>query len=182
MLLLGGVGIPFFPEDATLILCGLLIQVDVIKPVQALIVVFAGIVIADYVIYTFGRKYGRMAITHRWFNRLLPPSKLFEIEKKFHRHGILIILFGRHLIGIRVQIILASGIMKMPRLKFILTDAFTSLFTIAAWVAVGYAGGHSLQDIGINMRNLVFIASTISILFIGGYFVLKFVNRQHYSS
>src|SRR5208283_2639554 len=161
LLLLGGVGIPFFPEDATLILCGLLIQAEVIKPVQSLCVVYAGILIADYVIYAFGRKYGRMAITHRWFHRFLPPSKLPELEGKFNRHGILIIMFGRHLMGVRVQIILAAGIMKMPKMKFILTDAFTSLFTISAWVAVGYAGGHSLQDIGGNIRNLAFIASII---------------------
>ena len=182
LLLLGGMGVPFFPEDATLILCGLLIQAGVIEPVQSLCVVYAGILIADYAIYAFGRKYGRMAITHRWFHRFLPPSRLPEFEDKFNRHGILIIMFGRNLMGVRVQIILASGIMRMPKMKFLLTDAFTSLFTISAWVAVGYVGGHSLQDIGGHTRNLIFIASMIVVLFFGGFFVFNYIKKRNINS
>jgi membrane protein DedA with SNARE-associated domain len=59
LLLLGGIGFPF-PEDATLILCGFLISTHVVNPVYALLVVYAGLLAADFSLYLVGMKYGRM--------------------------------------------------------------------------------------------------------------------------
>ena len=55
LLILGGVGLPF-PEDATLILCGLLISTHVIRPIPALLTVYAGLLIADLTLHFIGRK------------------------------------------------------------------------------------------------------------------------------
>ncbi|MDI6727600.1 MAG: hypothetical protein QMD44_01570, partial [Thermodesulfovibrionales bacterium] len=59
LLILGGIGFPF-PEDTTLILCGFLISTHVVKPVPALLVVYAGLLITDFSLYFVGKKYGRM--------------------------------------------------------------------------------------------------------------------------
>ena len=117
MLILGGIGIPF-PEDATFILCGLLIQEELVKPVPALLTVYIAVLIADFILYLFGRKYGRMVICHRWFQKLLSPERLAMLEEKYKKKGIFLILFGRHFIGLRAQIFLVSGIMRMHPLNF----------------------------------------------------------------
>jgi len=133
--------VPFFPEDATFILCGFLIQARTVKTVPALLVIYIGVLIADFIIYSFGRKYGRMVVCHRWFHRFLSPEKLTDLEDRYKRKGIFFILLGRHFIGLRTQIFIVSGIMRMHPLKFLLADAATVIFTIAVMVSIGYVGG-----------------------------------------
>lgn len=148
LLIVGGVGVPFFPEDATLFLCGMLIKASTVKSFPALLVVYAGLLIADFAIYSLGRRYGRQVVTHRRFHKLLSPERFARLEKRFLRHGSTFILVARNIIGLRVQMFLVSGIMRMPRWKFILTDALASVLTLAIWVSAGYAGGHGLKGLG----------------------------------
>ena len=98
LLILGGIGLPL-PEGGTLILCGILISTKVIKPGYALVIVYSGILIGDYLFYSFGRKYGRMIIKHRVFRKLLPTHRLEMLENKLNRWGILFIMIGSLLIG-----------------------------------------------------------------------------------
>ncbi|MBT9537288.1 MAG: DedA family protein [Nitrospirae bacterium] len=144
LLILGGIGFPF-PEDATLILCGFLISHDVVKPIPALLVVYSGLLIADLSLYFVGKKYGRQIVIHKRFHKIISPERLSMLEDKFNKKGILIILMGRHLIGLRAQIFLVAGIMRMSALKFLMADAVSSILTIVLMVGAGYMGGNSLQ-------------------------------------
>ena len=116
LLILGGIGLPF-PEDATLILCGFLISHSIVKPVPALLIVYSGLLIADVFLYGVGRKYGRMIVTNKRFRRIISPERLLTLEEKFNKKGSLLILFGRHILGLRAQLFLVAGVMKMPPLK-----------------------------------------------------------------
>jgi len=180
LLILGGIGLPF-PEDATFILCGFLIQAQTVKTVPALLVIYLGVLIADFILYSFGRKYGRMVVSHRRFHRFLSPEKLTDLEKRFKRKGIFFILLGRHFIGLRAQIFIVSGIMRMHPLKFLLTDAVAVTFTIAVMVSIGYAGGHSLKDLGIDVGNTEYVAYFLLMSFIMGYIVLKYIRKRRRS-
>jgi membrane protein DedA with SNARE-associated domain len=178
LLILGGIGVPLFPEDATFILCGFLIQARTVKTVPALLVIYIGVLIADFILYSFGRKYGRMVVCHRWFHRFLSPEKLTELEGRYKRKGIFVILFGRHFIGLRVQIFIVSGIMRMHPLKFLLADAVTVIFTIAVMVSIGYVGGHSLKDLGIHISKTEYLAIFCLASFITGWLVFKYIQKK----
>ena len=143
LLIIGGIGFPF-PEGGTLILCGLLISTNVIKPIYTLVIAYSGVLIGDFLFYSFGRKYGRMIVTHRMFRKILSPKRLEMLAAKFNKWGILFIFFGGRLIG---EIFLVAGILKMPRWKFIIIDALSSLLTVIIWIGLGYMGGHILQII-----------------------------------
>ncbi|MEW6110282.1 MAG: DedA family protein, partial [Nitrospirota bacterium] len=143
LLILGGIGFPF-PEDTTLILCGFLISTHVVKPVPALLVIYSGLLIADLFLYFVGKKYGRKIITHKRFRKIVSPERLAALEDKFNKRGIFVVLFGRHLVGLRPQIFLVAGVMRMSALKFIMADAVSSIFTIALMAGAGYMGGNSL--------------------------------------
>ncbi|OGW46444.1 MAG: hypothetical protein A2Y66_07940 [Nitrospirae bacterium RBG_13_41_22] len=143
LLIIGGVGFPF-PEGGTLILCGLLISANVIKPIYTLVIAYSGVLVGDFLFYSLGRKYGRMIITHRIFRKIVSPKRLEMMEDKFNKWGILFIFIGGRLIG---EIFLVAGILKMPRWKFIIIDALSSLFTVVIWIGLGYVGGHTLQII-----------------------------------
>ena len=55
LLIFGGIGFPF-PEGGTLILCGLLISTNVIKPIYILVIAYSGVLIGDFLFYSFGRE------------------------------------------------------------------------------------------------------------------------------
>lgn len=178
LLILGGIGVPFFPEDATFILCGFLIQAQAVKTVPALLVIYIGVLIADFIVYSFGRKYGRMVVCHRWFHRFISPEKLQDLEERFKKKGIFVILFGRHFVGLRVQIFIVSGIMRMHLWKFLLADGVTVIFTIAVMVSIGYLGGHSLKDLGIDISKSDYLAIFLLASVVIGYLIFKYVQKK----
>lgn len=59
LLILGGLGFPF-PEDGILTISGLLIAHGVIKLTPAFLIMYPSLLIADFILYSIGRKYGRM--------------------------------------------------------------------------------------------------------------------------
>lgn len=181
LLILGGFGLPF-PEDATLILCGFLISQGIIKPVPALLIVYTGILLSDLTLYTIGRKYGRRIVTHKKFHGILSPEKFSVYEERFKKRGILFILFGRHLIGLRTKIFLVAGIVHLPVLKFVITDAVSSMLTIAVMVIIGYTGGNSLQIILKDMRRVehLILFAVLTIFAIGFiiFLILRYRNSK----
>jgi len=173
LLIIGGIGFPF-PEGGTLILCGLLISTNIIKPMYTLVIAYSGVLIGDFLFYSFGRKYGRMIITHRMFRKILSPKRLEMLADKFNKWGILFIFIGGRLIG---EIFLVAGILKMPRWKFIIIDALSSLFTVVIWIGLGYLGGHTLQiireDIARIEHILVYFLISIVMYFIFRHLLLS---------
>lgn len=175
LLILGGIGLPF-PEDATLILCGFLLSQKIIKPMPALFVVYSGLLIADLLLFHFGRKFGRKIVTHKRFHRILSPERFSKIEGQFKRRGSLFILFGRHFIGLRAQIFLTAGVMRMSVLKFFIADAVSSIFTIAIMVGAGYAGGNSLQVIKKDISRIEHVAVFVLIIMLVIYLFSRYVG------
>lgn len=178
LLILGGIGLPF-PEDTTLILCGFLISTEVVKPVPALFVVYSGLLITDLFLYSMGKKYGNKIVHHKKFKKILSPARLLKLEEKFHKGEIFFILFGRHLVGLRAQIFIVSGVMKMHPLKFFIADAFSSLFTIILMVGAGYAGGNSFQVIKKDITKVEHIAILLIISLIVIFIFYKFYRYRH---
>ena len=82
-------------------------------------------------------------------------------------------MIGRHIIGIRVQLFLAAGVIKMPLPRFILVDGLSSTLTIALMTGIGYMGGSSLDAIE---KNVARIEHYLALGLIAGllvYFILK---------
>jgi len=177
LLLLGGIGLPF-PEDTTLILCGFLIFNGVVKPAPALLAVYIGVLVTDLLLYFAGKKYGRMVVTHKRFRRIISKERLSVLEEKFSRKGILVVLFGRHIVLLRSQILLVAGVMRMPLSKFLAADAFSASLTIALMVGAGYMGGNSYdiikKDITRIEHLLIFLAVTILAL----YLLLRYIRSM----
>jgi len=177
LLILGGIGLPF-PEDATLILCGILISTQVVRPIPALLTVYVGLLMADLTLHFIGRKYGRQIVTHRWFHKWISPERLSFLEEKFNRRGILFILLGRHLAGLRAQLFLASGILRMPTLKFLASDAVSSLFTMALMIGAGYWGGNILKFLKGGLVRIEHIAVLVIIVSIIIYSFMRYLKPK----
>ena len=172
LLILGGLGLPL-PEDATLMLCGFLLFNGTVKPVPAFLVVYAGLLLADVMIYWFGRTYGDAITGHRWFQKLISQQRLEELKERFRKRGLVYILIGRHIIGIRVQLFLAAGVIKMPLPRFILADGLSATLTIALMTGIGHMGGSSLDAIGTNVARIEHFLALGLIAGLLVYYILK---------
>jgi len=177
LLILGGVGLPF-PEDATLILTGFLVAQNVIKPVQAFLAVYCGLLISDFFLYWVGKKYGRMLVLHKRFQKIISRDQLSRLEERFKRSGVWVVLIGRHFLGLRAQIFLVAGVMRMSAIKFLLADGATSLFTIGLMGGIGYAGGNSVEILKKNVKRIEHIAILILAILVTAWIVYKYFKTK----
>lgn len=134
-----------FPEEGVLILSGLLIAHGVIKLVPAVAVIYPSLLIADLTLYSIGRRYGRMIVEHKRFSKMISPATLSRFEERFARWGALMVFAGRHFVGFRAPMFLISGIVRIPRAKFLIADGLSAIVTTSITLALGYYGGHSLM-------------------------------------
>jgi membrane protein DedA with SNARE-associated domain len=165
LLIFGGIGFPF-PEDATLLLSGFLLANETIKPLPAFLVVYSGLLLTDFFLYSVGKKYGRRLVEHRRFQRILSLDQLSKLEEKFKKWGTYVVFFGRHIAGLRAQIFLVAGVMRMSTIKFLVADAISALFTIGLWGGVGYLGGNSIQVLKKDITSMEHIAIVVLVILI----------------
>jgi membrane protein DedA with SNARE-associated domain len=173
LLVFGGLGLPF-PEDATLILCGVLIATGVVRLTPAVITVYAGVLAADLALYYIGYRFGRQVIERRGFRKVITPARIEYIEDKFRRRGVLLILVGRHIVGLRVQLIIVAGIMRMKAWRFLLADSVSAVFTVAALVFVGYKGGESIN---VLKRDITRVEHIVAVIAVAGFIIYLFYKH-----
>jgi membrane protein DedA with SNARE-associated domain len=163
LLILGGIGLPF-PEDTTLILSGFLVAREAITPLPTFLTVYAGLLASDFFLYLVGKKYGRMVVEHKRIQKIISPDRLSKIEEKFKKGDVWVILIGRHFLGLRAQIFLVAGVMRMPTIKFLIADATTALLTIALMGGIGYVGGNSIQILKKDLTRIEHIAIIVLVI------------------
>ena len=177
LLILGEIGLPF-PEDATLILSGFLIAQKVTKPVPTVMVVYCGLLLTDFSLYWVGKKYGRKVIEHKRFRRILSAEKLLTLEEKFKKWGIYVVFVGRHFLGIRAQIFLAAGVMRMSALKFIMADAASAILTMTLMVGIGFWGGNSIEILQKDVKRIEHIGILVLAILFTGWIIYKYFRKR----
>lgn len=177
LIIAGGLGLPF-PEDATLILSGFLISHNIAMAVPALLTVYFAVIIADVILYSFGRRFGPKVTGHPRFSRLLSKDRLEAIEDTFRKRGVTLILVGRHLVGLRAQLFIVAGVMKMPIPVFIAADACSSLITIAFMVGAGYLGGDSLQVLRKDLSRIEHAAIVLFVAALALFVVVRYFRSR----
>ena len=180
LLILGEIGFPF-PEDATLILGGFLTAHEVIKPLPAFFVAYSGLLITDFLLYSAGKKYGRSIVEHKRFHKIISPERLSKLEEKFKKWGGLVIFLGRHVWGLRAQIFLVAGVMKMSAIKFLMADGIAAFFTIALWGGIGYLGGNSLQVLKKDVTKIEHIGVVVLVLLLFGGIIFRYFRNNRKS-
>jgi membrane protein DedA with SNARE-associated domain len=177
LLILGGVGFPF-PEDAVLIMSGLLIAHDVIKLIPAVLIIYPSLLIADFILYSIGRKYGRMIVEHKRFSKIVSPATLSKLEEKFTRWGALTVFLGRHIVGFRAPIFLISGVMRIPRSKFLIADGLSAIITISFNLGLGYLGGNSLLVLRKDITRVDYILILALVILVAGWIFLRYFRDR----
>jgi len=179
LLILGGIGLPF-PEDATLLLSGVLVAQGIIEPVDTILVIYLGLLLTDFFLYTMGKKYGRWVVEHHRFHRIISREIILKVEEKFKTWGPWAIFFGRHVIGLRAQLFIVAGVLRIPAIKFLVVDVISAAFTIAIWGGIGYWGGNSIPIWVKDLKRIGHIGGIVALglLVCGAIFWLLRMNRK----
>jgi len=177
-LTLGGIGLPF-PEDGVLLLSGFLIAHGTIKLFPTFLAVFPILIVTDFFIFTVGRRYGRMLVRHKRFGRLISPEKLLKLEEKFRRRGAWVVLFGRHILGLRTPIFLAAGVTRMSVTKFLIVDAATAFLTIALfWGGIGILGDDRIGRLTNEAAKIGHLAMVVFLILLAGWIGYWYWKRR----
>ncbi len=176
LLVLGGLGLPF-PEDATLLLCGIFIATGIVSPAAGLIASYAGLISMDIFLFHIGKKYGTKVTSNKKFRRILTQERLLKLEQKFSKWGLFFLLVGRQLVGLRAQLFLACGTLNMPYFKFIAADMISAILTMAIMVGIGYAGGNSIDAFAKDIHRIGDAAVAVVVVFIFFFFFYKYIKR-----
>jgi len=177
LLILGGIGLPL-PEDTTLILCGFLVSNNILKPFPAFIVIYLGLLSADFFLYSVGKKYGRKIVTHKRFNKIISLETLSKLEDRFKKRGILLVMLGRQIIGLRAQFMLVSGVMGVSAFKFMIADAISSIFAIVLWGGIGLIGGNSLEIIRKDIKRIEHIGILLAIIILSIFLLVRYFKSR----
>ena len=175
LLFLGDIGLPF-PEDTILILSGFLIAQGVTKPLPTLLVVYSGLLLTDFVLYLAGKKYGRRIIEHKRLHKIISQDRLRKVEEKFERWGVLVVFFGRHLLGVRAQVFLVAGVMRMPPVKFVMADAASAILTVTLMVGIGYLGGNSIEVLKKDMARIEHVLVVLFIMLLVSWIIFRYLK------
>src|SRR5881394_3490248 len=91
-----GIGIPPCPEEAGILYAA---SVNALHPEVrwpfAWLATALGIMAADSVLYGIGRRWGRRLFEYRWVQKLMSTQRRQRIEKRFHKHGLKLLVLAR---------------------------------------------------------------------------------------
>ena len=175
LVVLGVLGFPF-PEDATLILCGFLSFKGTVAPLPAISLVYTAVLAADLLLYEVGRRYGRRLLFHPVVGRFLSEDRIRTFESGFRSRGALIILLGRHLVGLRAQLFIAAGMLKVRRRAFLFYDALSATLTVALFAGIGYLGGNSIDALRKDIARVEHVVLLVAIAAFVSYMLFKYVR------
>jgi membrane protein DedA with SNARE-associated domain len=145
VLLAGGVGLPF-PEDLTLLGAGALAQPGLLRLTDVVLVGFAGVVTADWILYGLGRCYGAEIVGHPRLGRLLGVHRIDAVRGAVMRHQARAVFFARFVLGTRIVTFLAAGTFGVSAVRFALAEAAGSAIFVPAMATFGYLfADHALR-------------------------------------
>jgi membrane protein DedA with SNARE-associated domain len=140
-------GVPLFiPGDAFLAYVGHRLPHNVPVFLAAWIGFVLAVTFGATNLYLLSRRYGRRLLEHRVASFLhLTPARLDSAESSFRRWGPWALIFGRHILGLRVPLTVAAGVLKLPYRTFAISVAVSSAAWAGVFLLLGLLFGNSVE-------------------------------------
>ena len=145
VIVLGNIGVPV-PEEAVLVLAGLLIWKQKLWFPAVLIVGILSAVLGDNLGYWVGRSYGRATINRYGQKLFITSERLDKMRKFLNHHGQLGVFLARFIPGVRFMAGPLTGIAGMPFGRFFVANTAGAAVYVPLMVALGYAVGLGFAD------------------------------------
>lgn len=126
------------PEEATLMAAGALVRAGIIHLGEAAVLCMAVLIVSDLVYFGLARYVGSPLLERRPFRRILPPARRQRLERLFARYGLLVILGGRQVTGLRTAVLAMAGLNRMPLARFLAVDVLALSASGSLMLGLGY--------------------------------------------
>lgn len=187
ILAIASLGLPI-PEDVPLIVAGVILKThpEVASWPGACIAGLCGIMVGDLVLYTFGRRWGRDVVLHRWFRSIITRRRFDKMADRFHRWGVWMCFFGRFFVGVRAVMCITAGATRFPYWKFFIADFCGALLSVPAFIWLGYHFAYMLPTLVAYLGRFQWIAIGLVVLAVALYVLFEWrrmrgmrrINRQ----
>jgi len=149
LLVAGGIGFPV-PEDLTLLGAGVLAHERILGLRTVIAVGFLGVVVADWIIYLVGRRYGGAIVKNPFLARLFGASRVDAVRQAVERHGARAVFAARFVLGFRIATFFAAGSFRVPVIRFAIAEAAASAIFVPAMVTLGFLFSHQVDRVARN--------------------------------
>lgn len=122
----------FASEDLATVSGGLLAAGGTVSLPLAFLAVFLGIWVGDFGIYAIARVAGPPVLARKWFQKLVPPSRIAASEAWFREKGWVAIAFSRFMPGTRVAVYASAGLLRMSMITFLAISGVAAFLWVAA--------------------------------------------------
>jgi membrane protein DedA with SNARE-associated domain len=98
-------------------------------------------------LYLISRRFGRRLAEGRFAQFVhLSPDRLQRAERWFERYGVIAIIFGRHIPGLRIPITVAAGVFRVRWPVFAASVAVSTSIWAGVFIVVGINFGPRLEQ------------------------------------
>jgi membrane protein DedA with SNARE-associated domain len=154
LLSLSGLGLPI-PEEVVVVTAGFLSHDgEIFKWQYAYLACLGGALAGDIVVYSIGRYLGHGFFKrYPWFARLMHEEREAKMEQVIQKHGLKVFFVARFLVGVRVPLYLAAGVVRMSWPRFLLINFFCATTVVSFTFWLGYRYGNSVVETIRNSQN-----------------------------
>lgn len=192
MMLASAFGLPI-PEEVTLISVGLIAYMGShpspdfqppypgatgVNPHTAALVCFLSVVVADFLIYAIGRKWGRKMLKSPRFQKMFSEEVLGKVERWTHKYGSFAVFLFRFTPGVRFLGHIASGMLHFSIVRFVLIDGFAALISVPTQIYLVSHFGESILS-GLKKFKIVIFAIIGLILL---YLLAKKIKEKYFTN
>ena len=133
------------PEDIIIVTSGILAQRGIFNIYTSFVVLFAGILLGDYIIYAIGRYNQKSIQKNKYFKKIMTEKRSLKVESGFDKYGDSVIFIARFLPGVRTAVFFSAGLYKVSARKFLLLNGIAAFISIPIWLIIGYWFGSKLE-------------------------------------
>ena len=141
---LTGCGMPI-PEEAAIVVAGVLSSQDQLDWRIAFSVCLAGAVVGDSCMYAIGYRWGHGIFTsHPRFAKLFASENEQQFQKAVEAHALKVMLLARFLVGIRAPVYVMTGVVRLPFRRFLLYDVISASLVVGVVFGLSYLFGEQV--------------------------------------
>ncbi|MFT4704999.1 MAG: membrane protein DedA with SNARE-associated domain [Bradymonadia bacterium] len=140
-----GLAIPV-PEDLVLVYAGVMLRHGELEWVPTFIAICAGVWVRDIAAYLIGRVAGDWLFDQPWGKRIFPPARIEKTRKMVTERGLMAVVIGRLLIGMRVPVFMVCGSMRIGFRRFMIVDGIGVVLTTPILIGLGWKFGEPLFE------------------------------------
>jgi membrane protein DedA with SNARE-associated domain len=138
---------PPIPSEAILPLAGYLVGQGELSFALVMVVATLGSVIGAIVLYELARHGGRPFVLRFGEKAKVDEERLARAEQWFAKRGPVVVLGARCVPGARSLVSVPAGLLKMPRIQYVLLTTIGTVIWNGVLVGLGYLLGHEWETV-----------------------------------